>query len=226
MHESLKRAYAFEQLQKAYDELENYTVLKERNNIAREMHDTVGHNLTMALVALETFLMDKIKEEDKEEFKDITDIVRKALFDLRTTVHKLKDEVDWNLEIDNLVKRVDDQGIAKITYSKDDISNIRSEILKCVYRIIQEAITNGIKHGQATAFIIAVKIIEDKLVVRVINNGKAATGFKKGFGLNAMSERVNELGGTLEIQSDKDQGFTITAYIPKGDYNDKSCDNR
>jgi len=215
LEENLKKTYAYEQLKRAYDELENYTILKERDRIAREMHDTVGHNLTVTLVELENFAAQKVKLEDKEEFNYSIERVRKSLYDIRTTLHKIKDNSNWLLEIDNFINELKRQNVVSINYTREDPRDINMNVAKCIYMVIQEAITNGIKHGDAKAFIIAIKQDEENVIVRIIDNGKGTIAYKKGFGLNSMEERVKDLRGKIEIESDIDEGFTITAYIPK-----------
>lgn len=217
LHESLKSDYAYSELKKAYAELEDYTILKERRNIAREMHDNVGHKLTISIVQLEEFALENVREENKEEFNKIINNVRESLRDLRKSVHKLKDNVNWEKEIDTLVFNFKNEKKFKVIYNKDSLEGIEDNKLKTMYRIIQEAITNGIKHGKATSFIIVIKIIKEEIILKIINNGKSASGFKKGFGLNSMTERIKEFNGKLEIESSIDSGFTLTAYIPKGE---------
>ena len=214
LQEKLKTEYTYEQLKKAYDRLEEYTVLKERDRIAREMHDTVGHSLTLALVELERYNMENIKEDNKRDFQIIIERVRRSLYDIRTTVHKIKDTSRWLEEIDKYIDSVNSEGILSISYTRDNLKDIDNNVFKCIYRIIQEAMTNGIKHGGATAFIIAIKEIDNNIVVRIINNGRGTIAYKKGFGLRSMEERLVEFKGHLEIETE--EGFTITAYIPKG----------
>lgn len=218
--QSIQTEFAYEKLKEAYDKVENYSVLKERDRIARQMHDTVGHSLTLSLVTLENYYRDKVSKEDADEFNIIIESVRKSLYNLRTTVHKIRETDNWCIEIDKLIENLKEENIINITYNRDDIRNIDNATGKCIYTIIQEGITNGIKHGNAKAFIIAVKIIDNNLIIRVINNGKASSSYKKGFGLNSMEESINSLGGSLEIESSIEDGFTLTAYIPykEGEY--------
>ena len=135
--------------------MENYSVLKERDRIARQMHDTVGHSLTLSLVTLENYYRDKVSKEDADEFNIIIESVRKSLYNLRTTVHKIRETDNWCIEIDKLIENLKEENIINITYNRDDIRNIDNATGKCIYTIIQEGITNGIKHGNAKAFIIS-----------------------------------------------------------------------
>lgn len=215
IEKNLDLSYAYEQLKRAYDDLEDFTIMKERNNMSREMHDTVGHTLTTSLVELELCkMLGKDNEELMNKLEHISSQVRKGLGDLRMTVRRLKEDLDWEQEIYAIGERLNEYTDIKIKYIVGELTGISTQILRCVYRIIQEGITNGIKHGKATAFMIEVKREERHLWIEILDNGLGAIAFKQGFGLNAMRERVEALGGTLHFESYKDEGFTIQAQIP------------
>ncbi|QEH70308.1 sensor histidine kinase [Cellulosilyticum sp. ST5] len=215
IEKNLDLSYAYEQLKRAYDDLEDFTIMKERNNMSREMHDTVGHTLTTSLVELELCkMLGKDNEELMNKLEHISSQVRKGLGDLRMTVRRLKEDLDWEQEIYAIGERLNEYTDIKVKYIVGELTGISTQILRCVYRIIQEGITNGIKHGKATAFMIEVKREERHLWIEILDNGLGAIAFKQGFGLNAMRERVEALGGTLHFESYKDEGFTIQAQIP------------
>lgn len=206
---------AYFQLKRAYDQIEEYTIMKERSYMSREMHDTVGHTLTTTLVELEVCrLQAKGNKELEDRLNHISSQVRKGLSDLRVTVKKLKEELDWENEIYALGERLRNYTDIKVKYQVSELKGIPIPVLRCTYRIIQEGITNGIKHGKATAFMIAVDAKEGLLDIEVIDNGVGAIAFKQGFGLTAMTERVEDLKGSITFESYKDEGFTIHAQIP------------
>ncbi|ERJ12110.1 sensor histidine kinase [Haloplasma contractile] len=210
-------------LLKAYNKLEEYTIIKERGKIAREMHDTVGHTLTTALVELEVsrLLFEQGNQNAKNRMNGAVDQVRKGLYDLRKSVRTLKDEVDYVSEINELIlnttKHTDIH--IKAMYDSNQLRTISPNIVACIYRILQEGITNGIKHGKANAFLFKLEIIKRKsqtkrtLKLLLEDNGDGITAFKKGFGINAMEERVKELKGTVHFETTKGSGFTIIAEI-------------
>lgn len=215
IEKNLDLSYAYEQLKRAYDDLEDFTIMKERNNMSREMHDTVGHTLTTSLVELELCkMLGKDNEELMNKLEHISSQVRKGLGDLRMTVRRLKEDLDWEQEIYAIGERLNEYTDIKVKYIVGELTGISTQVLRCVYRIMQEGITNGIKHGKATAFMIEVKREEKHLWIEILDNGLGAIAFKQGFGLNAMRERVEALGGTLHFESYKDEGFTIQAQIP------------
>lgn len=206
----------YKQLKRAYNELEDYTIMKERTNMSREMHDTVGHTLTTALVELELCKM-LIKNEDeaKEKLEDASSQVRKGLTELRMTVRKLKQDLNWEEEIYAIGDRLMHSTSIKVRTHIDDLKGIENNTLRCIYRIIQESLTNGMKHGKATAFMIQVEVGEEEITVEIIDNGVGAIAFKSGFGLTAMKERVEALKGRIEFESYKEEGFTVRAFLPK-----------
>jgi signal transduction histidine kinase len=207
-------------LLKAYNKLEEYTIIKERGIIARDMHDTVGHTLTTALVQLEVsnLLMDKDANEAKKKLSIATEQVRKGLTNLRTSVRVMKDNIDYVSEIKELITSAEKNAGVTVKVIMDEIEHLNNNVLACIYRILQEGITNGIKHGGATAFILRVTIesFNKNKVVKLYlgDNGRGATAFNKGFGTSAMEERVKELSGSINFEYQRDEGFAIYAEIP------------
>lgn len=206
----------YDQLKRAYDDLEDYTIMKERSHMSREMHDTVGHTLTTTLVELELCkMLVSDQEEVREKLEHVTEQVRRGLSDLRVTVRQLKADLDWEKEIYIIGERLMNYTDIKVRYDMDNLEEVETDTLRCIYRMIQEGITNGIKHGKATAFIIEVSIQEDCIYIEIIDNGTGAIAFKQGFGLTAMRERVAGLKGKIEFESYKDEGFVVKAYLPR-----------
>ncbi len=230
LEENLHNAYNYEQLKRAYDDLEDYTIMKERTALSREMHDTVGHTLTAALVELEVckLLMDKeVKENEVKEdqvdrekreviehIEHISEEVRRGLQTLRTTVRRIKNDSNWIEEIYRIGEQLSKYTPIQVIYLVDHLEGIPVALLRCIYRLLQEGITNGIKHGKATVFVLKVERSKEQMHIELTDNGQGATGFKKGFGLIAMTERVEALGGRILFDSYKDEGFTIKVDLP------------
>lgn len=207
---------AYEQLKRAYNEIEDYTIMKERSYMSREMHDTVGHTLTTSLVELEICkMLVQDESEVKEKIEHVSDQVRKGLMELRMTVRKLKQDLDWEQEIYAIGERLSKDINIKVRSHIGDLSGIETNTLRCIYRVIQESLTNGIKHGKATAFMIDVDVRDEEILIEIIDNGVGATAFKSGFGLTAMRERVEALQGSIAFESYKDEGFTVRVQLPK-----------
>jgi signal transduction histidine kinase len=207
-------------LLQAYNKLEEYTIIKERGIIARDMHDTVGHTLTTALVELEVsnLLLEKDAAKAKEKLIGATAQVRKGLYNLRTSVRVLKETIDYLSEIKELIANAEKHAGVTLKVFMDELKDLDNNILACIYRILQEGLTNGIKHGKATAFLLRINIenVDGSKYIKLYltDNGQGTTAFKRGFGTNAMEERVKELNGKIEFEYQRDAGFGICAEIP------------
>lgn len=207
---------AHQNLLKTYHKLETYTIMQERSKIAKQMHDTVGHNLTTALVELELgkILASKDDIEVTSKISGGMELVRKGLADLRLSVKALNEDMNYLEEIKEMIENTKTHTGVSIKTAIDKLDQLDNKVLACIYRLCQEGITNGMKHGKATAFVFIVKIEDNQISVMLQDNGKGFTVLNKGFGLNAMEERVKELGGHIQIESEKMNGVTIRAYLP------------
>lgn len=197
----------------AYDKVEELTRLNERIKISREMHDTVGHTLTTALVELQagSLIIDKDLNSAKEKISEGTEQVRKALREMRIAVRTYADEESYNYyqELFLLIEETKKLCNLKIIISIEDFSKESKDIQKTVYRVVQEALTNGVKHGKATTFIITIKYVNRVLNLFIGNNGEGVSVINKGFGLSSMEERVKLVSGEISFESCKGEGFNI-----------------
>jgi len=203
---------SFEKIREAYRKNEDYIIMDTRNRFAREIHDTVGHTLTTALVEMEAskVLMDQNKGDASKKLTSALDQVRKGLRQVRTSVRQLdRSEVNYYSEVIELIKNTILHANVVIRYDVDDFNSEKEIVKRCIFRALQEGISNGIRHGAATAFVFKLKYDDGFLNFSLENNGKGLSNFKKGFGLNAMEERVKEANGTLNIFTDLDEGFNI-----------------
>lgn len=201
-----------ENMRQAYEKNEDYLVLNERNKFAREIHDTVGHTLTTALVEMEAskVLMEKGEQEAEIKLDSALEQVRKGLKEVRTSVRALGEaKIDYHNEVIELIKNSILHAEVAIRYNIDDFSNEDEITKRCIFRALQEGITNGIRHGAATAFLFKLKYDKNFLRFSLENNGKGMTQIQKGFGIKAMEERVREANGVLNIITDIDEGFNI-----------------
>ncbi|WP_238883069.1 sensor histidine kinase [Clostridium sp. YIM B02551] len=204
-------------LTKAYDKVEELSKSHERMKIGRELHDNVGHILTTALIQIESgvMILDDNYDEGRERIEVGATQVRKGLKEIREAVRFYRDEetVDYYKDIFSLIN--DTKKLCNINILVDicDFSSESYEVQKTIYRIVQEGITNGIKHGKATSFILNIKYIENVLNTTLIDNGNGASVINKGFGLISMEERIHLVNGKINFVSSKKQGFAINASI-------------
>ncbi|WP_234124800.1 sensor histidine kinase [Clostridium hydrogenum] len=226
LYDELRRSE--DELQVAYRRLEQYsntveelTLLKERNRISREIHDTVGHTLTTMIMELQA-LPHIIKVDEKktnELIESMTSFSKKGLEDVRRAVKDLKpvefDEYAGIFAIKELIvkfKKVSECSV-NLTVSKNQYHLTPDESF-ILYRVIQESLNNAVKHGHATNIDIIINFGFDKIVTTIRNNGEGCKEIKKGFGITGMEERISKLNGTIEIHSNDVNGFEVVAMIP------------
>lgn len=197
--------------------IEELTISKERNRVAQELHDSLGHYLMAISMHLD--VLDKTLDLSTEKSKNILSktkiIVDDSIKELRTTVYSLKnDKIDFktsiNLLIDNLSIENKISFNMNISNAVETLPNIFKDTL---YKTIKESITNGLKHGKATLFFIDLSIDNTTIYLSIVNNGERPSKIIWSNGLIGMKERLNNLNGTLSIENTSER-FKISAKIP------------
>lgn len=209
----------YQKLKETSMELEDVTVLRERNRIAREIHDTVGHTLTTVLLGLEAgerliaidpgLAVSKVKLAKSQ--------IRKGLNDIRTSVETLNsgnDMLDFMSTVKLLILETMLHSGVHIRYQIDELPKLTAEEEKALYRALQEGITNGIRHGKSTAFVFNLKCTKKWIEFLLQDNGVGTKKLIPGFGLTTMEERIKGLGGIFSIYSKPGEGCLIRISIP------------
>ncbi|NER05286.1 MAG: sensor histidine kinase [Okeania sp. SIO3C4] len=214
-------AIANEKLRQYALKIENIAALEERNRIAREIHDSLGHYLTVLNVSLEAaWKLRKSEPQESIEFlADAKQLGSKALNEVRQSVATLRSNWWENQSLESAIATLiadfhKSTGILptsniNLNYSPDN------ELKIAVYRIVQEALTNIYKYAEATTVEINI-FTTKKLHLIIQDNGK---GFNlnqntTGFGLQGMQERALALGGKFEILTSPNIGCKIIAEFP------------
>ena len=219
-----------EKLIEANNELEGYvqsieeiTLLKERNRISREIHDSVGHALSTAMIQLSA--MEAIGKKEKSSLGEMAgnlrEFINESFQDVKKAVKELKpDEYDnyqGVLRIQEVCKNFKKMsGVdVKVIVSKGEW-NLSTKQVGNLYRITQEVLSNALRHGKATVVNIIMNFTEDDFVISFKDNGKGTDTIQEsGVGLKSIRERVNEMNGLVDIKSSIDNGFFIKITIPK-----------
>lgn len=189
------------------------TRIAERVRISRELHDLVGHHLTALTLNLEvvTHLVDgKVLEHVQQAHS----LARLLLADVREVVSDMRqgDMVDLAEALNTLIEGVPKPRIHLDLPSQEVMTDPqRAQLL---LRCVQEMITNSVRHAKAGNLWIRVSIDRDGLTMSGRDDGVGAEKLKVGNGLKGMTERLRQLGGRLEIESDPGQGFALQAWLP------------
>ena len=216
-NEKLRQANV--QLEEYAREAERMVETRERNRLAREIHDTLGHALTGIITGLEacTVLLDVAPEAAKEQLKAIGEVARQGMTDVRRSVKALRPDMLEKFELkealESTVREMRQATSAEITYEcKTGLNGFDDDEEEIIYRIVQESITNSIRHGKAEKIHIVIDREYNMLRIRIQDNGLGCKEIKKGFGLHHMQERLNMLQG--ELYCNGDHGFVVEARIP------------
>lgn len=200
---------------KSYIEVaEENAEIRERKRISREIHDTLGHALTGISAGIDAVLVlvDMDKESAKKQLHNLSEIVRQGIVDVRRSLNKMRpgalEELTLKASLQALIKPY--TKIANLTIELDyqwgevDFEKT-TEIV--IFRAIEEAITNSIRHGQAQHIWLKLTHDETHYYVDISDNGRGCQNIKYGFGLTQMQERLATIGGKVSYQGD--DGFKI-----------------
>jgi len=217
--QKLEKDCVYANLQGAYEKLEMMTILKERNKIAREIHDTVGHTLTTVLVEIEASkrLMKVNSDLSLEKLTLAQEQVRKGLNDIRSSVRILEkgnELLDFYPSLEALIKDTELHSGVAIKSQIDFSLNLNKQSQKIIFSSLQEGLTNGIRHGKSTAFLFKLFRKEDKVYFSLEDNGLGSGTLTYGFGLRAMRDRTYEIGGSFDINSTPFEGLELKITLP------------
>jgi len=192
---------------------------KERNRLAREIHDTLGHALTGITAGADACIqmLDVSPEMARKQMELIAKTERDGMNEVRRSVKALRPDAVERFQLsealcklcENMRATSGAQILLKMDSSDPRLSPDEEDT---VYRIVQEGITNAIRHGKATQVWVELTGAWRKLTVVVRDNGTGCSEVTPGFGLRHMRERLRMLGGTLSI--DGTDGFKIKAVMP------------
>lgn len=192
---------------------------RERNRLAREIHDTLGHSLTGIISGIEACLviMDLAPEATKEQLKAIAEVARSGITDVRRSVNALRPDALEHMDLNKALEQMIDEmrrstGVDIRFDCGTQLTGLNQDEEDIVYRIVQESITNAIRHGKAKEVDIHISREYFLLKIHIKDNGIGCENVKKGFGLHHMQERLDLLGG--KIAYDGSDGFVIDAEIP------------
>ncbi|MDF2505209.1 sensor histidine kinase [Clostridium sp.] len=203
------------------NKIEEFTIAKERTRIAQELHDSIGHSLValnMNLEYAENVVAIK-PEKAKTTIQNCYTLSKDSLKTLRKAVSVLKETNNiTNLrdDIEQIFINFKNTNTYKFNLDFDEqVEKFSREIKTCIFKILREAITNGIKHGNATSFNIHIYKLSNDIIFRIENNGKECKEIIPSNGIIGMKERVNLLNGEIYFNSEKKNSFIIYGKIPK-----------
>ncbi|MEU1072742.1 MULTISPECIES: sensor histidine kinase [unclassified Streptomyces] len=222
-----------EQLRREQRERARRAVVDERMRIARELHDVVAHHMSVITVqaGLAGYVFATEPETARTALDNIAGAGREALADLRRLLSVLRVDIDeddvpdpqqtWGpalSRLDELAERVRAAGVDVAVHTEGHPSPLPPGLEMCAYRIVQEALTNVVKHAGPTRAEITVSHLPNELRVTVRDDGGSAdpatSPHGSGHGLIGMRERAKAYGGTLVAGARRAGGFEVRLILP------------
>ena len=223
-----------EQLNQANEQLRDYAInmermteMRERNRLAREIHDTLGHTLTGIIMGADAglALFDVAPEESRKRIEVVAQSARDGLTDVRRSIKALRpDALERSSLPQALAELVENFRLttsAQIAYFQEaEHLQLDQDEEDALYRVVQEGMTNAVRHGKADRIEIRITRNEDVVAVFLRDNGTGCGELEEGFGLRHMRERLEMLGGTLSYGNlsrtaeDGYTGFFIVVRLP------------
>jgi signal transduction histidine kinase len=222
-----------ERIERERQERDRIAALEERDRLAREIHDVIAHSVSVIAVqaGAARAIAEQRPDRAREALAQIEEVSRETMVELRRAIGSLRAPAEEAAlapapglaDLDDLARSVRDAGVEIEMVSEGDLAEVPAAIDLSAYRIVQEALTNTIKHAAPTAARVLVRSDADALEVVVADEGPRP-GSRRGddgdrampsggHGLVGMRERVAMLGGTFQAGPDG-PGFTVRARFP------------
>jgi signal transduction histidine kinase len=217
------------QLQEYSAQVEELSVVRERNRIAREIHDTLGHALTLLSVQLETATQLEARGDPRlhEELLEARRVAKACLTEVRHSVEALRPDEGSTGSLQEQLRRLvaefeTTSRETRITLDLEEVTHpLHPDLCLALYRCAQEALTNVRKHAHATKVLLRLSTSDEPegyVELTVLDNGQGCPSEHEqetsGFGLLGMRERVALLDGTLRVGPEPGHGWRVEVVLP------------
>ncbi len=202
-------------LRKAQEEIEHLAKVAERERIARDLHDVLGHTLSVIILKSELAgkLIDRDPERARAEIKDVENTSRAALADVRNTIRGYRVQ-NLEAELKQACTTLETAGVAVQSQTAD--LNLTPAQESVVAMVVREAVTNVVRHAQARNCSVRLAASNGDCLLVIEDDGLGSSP-QEGNGLRGMRERVEALGGNLQRQTSSGTRLSIRFPLAKAD---------
>ncbi|MCI3921079.1 sensor histidine kinase [Paenibacillus sp. TRM 82003] len=203
-------------------QVERLTLVQERNRMARDLHDSIGHHFTSVTVGLDaiSYMVERDPGLAAEKIQRLADVAREGLAEVRRTIHQIapgEEEPSLVRRLEALARDFEAHtGTATGFRFEGEEPMLLAHKQLALVRCLQECMTNAKRHGDAASIDVLLTFGGDAVVLETRNDGKTMDEAAYGFGLSAMKARLEELGGTLLVRNAASGGVAVTCTIPIG----------
>lgn len=219
---------AHRKLKEYTDELNRLSVIEEKNKIARDIHDNLGHNMTALIMQLQMaeHYMKTGSGKSQEMLQDSIQTARDSLTSIREVVETLRGKetvISTEKAVRTLVDEFSQKTGAEINLNINGavINDVKAGT--ALYHILQESLTNSVRHGSASKIDVELDYSGNSVSFSIKDNGIGSKSIKEGFGMKGIRERVYAFNGKVEFKSEN--GFNVRGILYLEDVDDKvtSC---
>jgi signal transduction histidine kinase len=199
---------------------------EERARIARELHDVVAHSVSVMVVQASGVrrLLNEEQEREREALLSVEQIGRQALSEMRRMLGVMRSEGEAPAalapqpglqHLERLIAQVEEAGLLVTLRIEGERPDLSPGVDLSAYRIVQEGLTNALKHAKSAHAEVVVRYIDSSVELEIADDGLGVpNGDGKGHGLVGMRERVALYGGTIEAGPRAEGGFVLRAWLP------------
>lgn len=219
-HRQLETAY--QELQESAKRLEEATALRERTRVAREIHDGLGHTMTVLQFQLEAAC--RLAEVGDPRLQlylyRCRDLIHSATVDVRRAIQALRPPPIAPGTLCGTLLHVAREfeaatGLRTITRFPETEPEVHTDVAQTLYRCLQEALTNAGRHSGAKTVVVHLRAAGRHLLLRIRDDGHGQATLSKGFGLTSIEERLIGVGGTVRCRTAPGRGFSLLLVAPR-----------
>ncbi len=191
----------------------NLATLNERNRIAREIHDNIGHMLSRSILQVGALLAITKDEMTRSALEDVKKALTSGMDSIRSSIHNIhEDSIDLKTKLEAIVHEFT---FCDISFGYQVTNDFTIKAKYSILYIVKEALNNVIKHSNATKVSISINEHQNLYQLVISDNGtkKSESGSSGSMGINSMQERIASLNGTMHL--DRDMGYRILISLPK-----------
>lgn len=203
-------------------QVEKLALVEERNRMARDLHDSIGHHFTSVTVGLDavSYMIEVNPQLAADKIRTLAEVARSGLDEVRRTIHQIapaEDDGPLPLMLERLSTDFAAHTGTEVEFeSRGATYSIPPHVKLTFVRCFQECLTNAKRHGDAANIKASLEYKLDNMVLRVFNNGRLLDTEEFGFGLTSMKSRLEELNGSLVVENVESEGVTVYCTIPIG----------
>lgn len=213
-----QQARHYRQLQERFEnQIALNTRLQERERIAQDIHDVLGHSVTASVFQLEAAkkIMAEQPEKARQMVSQAADNLRQGMEQIRSTVHQMKAQApDMNRqEMDTIIERFRRDSGLTTHYQVEGEGELSNGAWDVLHSNLTEALSNVMRHAQASQVRVTLQILPGVARLEVHDDGLGAKDAREGMGISGMRSRALERGGSLMVRGDK--GMTVITLLPR-----------